>query len=49
MIRAHLLATFEEQWQKELINIQLPASVPQAESAEGIPSTPVHMFNKPYG
>ena len=48
-IRAHLLATFEEQWQEELINQQLPASVPPAESAEGLPSMPDHLFNKPYG
>jgi len=48
-IRVHLLATFEEQWQEELINGQLPASVPLAERAEGLPSTPDHLFYKPYG
>jgi hypothetical protein len=35
-IRAHLLETWEDQWQEEVINGRLPALVSQAESAEGM-------------
>jgi hypothetical protein len=48
-IRARILATFEEQWQEEVINGRLPATVLQAESAEGFPSIPNLTFNKPHG
>jgi hypothetical protein len=48
-IRAHLLATFEDQWQEEVINGRLPAPVSQAERAERLPSTPDLWFNKPHG
>jgi hypothetical protein len=48
-IRAHLLETWEDQWQEEVINGRLPALVSQAESAEGMLPTRDLWFNKPYG
>ena len=48
-IRAHLLETWEEQWQEEVIHGRWPVLVSQAESAEGLSSTPDHLFNKPDG
>jgi hypothetical protein len=48
-IRTHLLETWVEQWQEEVINGRLPTVVSHAESAEGIPSTPDLGFNQPHG
>jgi hypothetical protein len=40
-------ATFEDQWQEEVINGRLPTPVSQAERAERLPSAPDLRFNKP--
>jgi hypothetical protein len=48
-IRVHLLKTWEDQWQEELINGRLPASVSQGERAERLPSTLDLWSHKPRG